>query len=89
MLWKIYALYECVWESDTSNGLSKVVGSMIGVKQRYQITSRDWALQENAWVEIAIQMLLYADDIVLISDLPEELQRYRDASKLFLLIKLC
>ena len=102
MQWGIYALYEYVlgkvWSSE---GLSEAVASTIGVKQGCPLSPDLFGLyidEVSHYIErfggsgarlasITIQILLYADDIVLISDSPEELQRHLNALKLFCMDK--
>ena len=98
MQWGIYALYESVsGKVRSSNGLSEAVASTIGVKQGCPLSPTLFGLyidEVSHYIErfggsgarlasIAIQILLYADDIVLISDSPEGLQRHLNALKLF------
>ena len=98
----IYALYESVsrkvW---SSKGLSEVVASTIGVKQGCPLSHTLFGLYINEvshYIDrfggsgarlagIAIQIFLYADDIVLIFDSPEELQRHLNALKLLCMDK--
>ena len=89
--WEISALYEFVLGKVWSpNGLSEAVASTIGVKQGCPLSPTLSGLYINEvshYIErfggsgarltnIAIQILLYADDIVLISDSPERLKRH-------------
>ena len=98
MQWGSYAHYESVsgklW---SSKGLSETVASTIGMKQGCLLSPTLFGLyidEVSQYIErfggsrahlagIAIQILLYADDIVLISDSPEGLQRHLNSLKLF------
>ena len=90
----IYALYESVsGKVRSSKGLSEAVASTIRVKQACPLSPTLFGLyidEASHYIErfeglgeclagIAIQILLYADDIVLISDSPEGLQRHLNA----------
>ena len=98
MQWGIYAQYESVsGKVRYSKGLLEAVASTIGVKQGCPLSPTLFGLYiddvshyietfgrlEACLAGIAIQILLYADDIVLISDSPEGLQRHLNALKLF------
>ena len=89
MQWRIYALYESASGMVQSpNGLSEAVACTVGVKQRCPLSPTIFSLSIDGvphYIErfgssgaclagIAIQILLYADDIVLIS----ETQDYND-----------
>ena len=85
----------------SAKGLSKAVDSTIGVKQGCPLSPTLFGLyidEVSHYIErfgglgsclmgIAVQILLYADDIVLISDSPEGLQRHLNALKLFCMDK--
>ena len=89
MQWGIYALYESVSRKvRSSKGLSEAVASTIGVKQGCPLSPTLFGLYidevshyierfggSGARLEGSIQILLYADDIVL-SDSPKGLQRH-------------
>ena len=96
----IYALYESVsGKVRSSNGLSEAVASTIRVKQGCPLLPTLFGLyidEVSHYIErfgglgahlagIAIQILVYADDIVLISDSPKGLQRHLNALKLFVI----
>ena len=98
MLWGIYALYESVsGKVRSSKGLSEAMAGTIGVKQGYPLSPTLFGLyidevshciekfrgSRECLVGIAIQLLLYADDTVLISDCLKGLQRHPNALKLF------
>ena len=104
MQWGIYALYEFVSGKVRSpKGLSEAVASTIGVKQGCPLSPTLFGLyidEVSHYIErfggsgarlasIAIQILLYADDIVLISDFPEGLQRHLNALNYFVRTKVC
>ena len=81
----------------SSKGLSEAVASTIRVKQGCPLSPTLFGLytdEVSHYIErfegsrarlagIAIQTLLYADDIVLISDSPKGLQRHLNALELF------
>ena len=98
LIWGIIALYRSVsGHVCTPEGLSDVVHSTIGVKQgcplsptlfgTYVDEVSDYigadgdrgAHLSGTW----IPLLLYADDIVLVSDSPEGMQRHLDALQRF------
>ncbi len=96
--WGIYALYESVsGRVRTPNGLSESTRSTVGVKQGCPLSPTLFGLyidEISEYIErwggsgaglagVTIPILLYADDIVLISDSPEGLQRHLNALKLF------
>ena len=98
MQWEIYALYEFLSRKVRSpNELSKAVTSASGVNQRCPLSSTHFGLNTDElshYIEriggsgacltgIAMQILLYVDDIVLISDSLEEPQRHLNAGKVF------
>ena len=94
MIWAIYALYERVTgRVRCPGGLSEALSSTIGVKQGCPLSPTlfglyideisDYILRAGgAGADLAgtpVHILLYADDIVLISESPEGLQRHLDA----------
>ena len=98
MQWGIYALYESIsGKVRSSKGLLEAVASTIRVKQGCPLSPTLFGLyidEVSHYIErfggsgarlasIAIQILLYVDDVVLISDSPEGLQRHLNALKLF------
>ena len=96
--WGTYALYESVsGRVQTPNGLSESTRSTVGVIQGCPLSPilfglyideiseyiERWGGSGAGLVGVTIPILLYADDIVLISDSPEGLQRHLNALKLF------
>lgn len=98
MRWGIYALYEFVTgRVRAPEGLSDTVTSTIGVKQGCPLSPTLFGLYIDeisdyldrlggpgaSLAGTLIPILLYADDIVLIADSPEDLQRHLDALQSF------
>ncbi|MCO5592395.1 hypothetical protein L7F22_046398 [Adiantum nelumboides] len=96
--WGIYALYESVTRRvRASGGLSDAIESTIGVKQGCPLSPTLFGIYIDELSEyvdtygdtgstlarVMIPLLLYADDVVLISHSPEGLQRQLDALQRF------
>ncbi|MCO5606114.1 hypothetical protein L7F22_060301 [Adiantum nelumboides] len=96
--WGIYALYESVTgRVRAPGGLSDAIESTIGVKQGCPLSPILFGIYIDELLEyvdtygdagsslarVMIPLLLYADDVVLISDFPEGLQRQLDALQRF------
>ncbi|MCO5589452.1 hypothetical protein L7F22_043419 [Adiantum nelumboides] len=96
--WGIYALYESVTgRVRAAGGLSNAIESTIGVKQGCPLSPTLFGIYidelskyvdtygdaGSSLVGVMIPLLLYADDVVLISDSPEGLQRQLDALQRF------
>ncbi|MCO5573659.1 hypothetical protein L7F22_027431 [Adiantum nelumboides] len=96
--WGIYALYELVTGRVRAlGGLSDAIESTIGVKQGCPLSPTLFGIyidELSEYVDIygdagsslagvMIPLLMYADDVVLISDSPEGLQRQLDALQRF------
>ncbi|MCO5553894.1 hypothetical protein L7F22_007420 [Adiantum nelumboides] len=96
--WGIYALYESVTgRVRAPGGLSDAIESTIGVKQGCPLSPTLFGIYIDELSEyvdtygdagsslagVMIPLLLYADDVVLISDSPEGLQRQLDALQRF------
>ena len=99
MQWGINALYESVsGKMQSPKGLLEAVATTLGAKQRCPLSSPLFSLYMDKvthYIErfggvgaclagTAIQILLYADDIMLISDSLEGLQRHLNALKTIL-----
>ena len=107
MQWGIYALYESVSGKVRSpKGLSEAVACTIGVKQGCPLSPTLFGLyidEVSQYIErfggsgahlasIAIQILLYADDIVLISDYLKTIlygQRFVNQHGYYMMMILC
>ena len=100
LIWGILALYESVkGQIRTKEGVSEIIQSTIGVKQGCPLSPTLFGLYIDEMAEYLekkggkgaqlggtqIPLLLYADDIVLISDSPEEMQKHLNILRIFAL----
>ena len=100
LIWGILALYESVkGHIRTKEGVSEIIQSTIGVKQGCPLSPTLFGLYIDEMAEYLekkggkgaqlggtqIPLLLYADDIVLISDSPEEMQKHLNILRIFAL----